>query len=63
MWFVIKNKQGEYADEYFSWSSKIHSSDQIFAKDELPYLVNSAMSIILVAEGEKPTLQEVNKIL
>jgi hypothetical protein len=58
---VIRCKQsGKYADGYYGWDGSVHSLEQVFAEDELPYHPSDDLEFIFVWHGpEPPTLDQV----
>ena len=66
-WFVVQSTCGKYADGWYGWDGHIHSDEQIFAENELPYRESSFiennpgkgdMHKWLVGTGKKPSVHE-----
>ena len=63
-WYVVQDTgSGKYADGFFGWDSNIHSDEQIFQEDKLPYHPNDAMAFIEVACGNKPCVTDVQDFM
>jgi len=64
-WYVVKSTDSEkFADGFYGWDGNIHSEEQIFAEDELPYTNASPFQNILVGEGlYKPSVSHANEVV
>jgi len=60
---ICKSPCGKYADGFYGWDSNIHSDEQIFNEEEMPYVLNSAYINVVVGVGDKPSIQSVRNIL
>jgi len=58
-WYIVKDDDsGKFADGFYGWDCNIHSEDQIFPDDELPYTIDAPYELIFVGEGDyKPSLK------
>lgn len=63
--FYVVESSGKYADGYYGWDGRIHSSEQIFEECELPYIPSTrGITNILVGTSKvKPSVTEVLKKL
>ena len=64
-YYVVRSKSGsrKFADGWYGWDAYVHSDEQIFPGNEMPYRPNDDMDFIQVGEGEKPSLQTVQEQL
>jgi len=64
VWMVCKSTGGKYFDGFYGMDSSIHSSEQIFDQDNIPYEIDSYFRNIVVGVGrEKPNPARVMAIL
>ena len=63
-WYVVVASDNRISDGFVGWDSSLHSREQIFSDDELPYNDSSPYVNVLVSEGVKaPSLLEAQKVL
>lgn len=60
-WYVVRELGGKFADGYFGWDGHVHSEEQIFEEENIPYKKDSlGMEFIHVGTGVKPSVYQVN---
>ena len=64
VWMVCKAPSGKYYDGFYGMDGNIHSDNQIFNQDNIPYYLDSSFQNIVVGIGAfKPSIHYVQKIL
>jgi len=62
VWMVCKAKSGKYFDGWYGFDSFIHSEEQIFSEENIPYELDSAFMNIVVGVGDRPTVSFVQRL-
>lgn len=64
IWMVCRSgMSGKYYDGFYGADCNIHSEEQIFNKDDMPYYLDSSYVYIVVGIGDKPSVMEVQNLL
>lgn len=65
-WYIVKSQSsGKFADGFYGWDCNIHSDQQIFAEDELPFIVGAPGydNILVGVSDAKPSVTEANNVV
>jgi hypothetical protein len=59
-WFVVVSGDGRFADGFYGWDGSLHSSDQIFAEEDLPYSPSTPdiRNVFICTSLYKPSLDK-----
>ena len=64
VWMICKGADGKFYDGFYGADCNIHSSEQIFNQDNVPYYIDSDFVNIVVGLGEiKPSVCAVQELL
>jgi hypothetical protein len=62
-YYVVVNKDCQLADGSYGWDSSLHSGDQIFSGNDLPYEGSDGMYFVRVGTGNKPSVEAAQEVL